>query len=175
MTATRSSRSSRPRHTRRSSRYTNSDNPIRKNAKDWTVVDDCDGEDAKGLFAKRLIPKGAVVAEIANPRRVKESENLFSWHQKSEIGGDAAITVNRVVYTGPGFGKRNKNGYVKAPKWYRMNHSHNPNCILKYIANKLEWHALRDIEKDEALTWNYGEADSSWSRNDDFCSTRRRR
>lgn len=42
------------------------------------------------------------------------------------------------------------------PHWYRMNHSESPNVRMKLVSGRVTFVALRDIELDEELLWDYG-------------------
>lgn len=48
------------------------------------------------------------------------------------------------------------------PKWYRLNHSGNPNAIMKSKGKFLYWVPLRDIKKGEEIKFDYKEPDPTW-------------
>lgn len=129
-----------------------------------TVVDACpEGDGALGLFALRDIPKGAVVASMNNMRAT--DARLRDMYVRGRPGGDAAIHAGGELYTSSGFGPVRNGRYARAPKWYRMNHSDKPNCkLVRDDGGRLVWRTLRDVERDEALTWHYGVRDPSWPR-----------
>ena len=160
---------------RRSSRRRSNGSPTKKGVVvPHTVVDVCpEIDDEYGLFATRDIPKGAVITSM-NRMRVAGTR-LRNMYLSGRPGGDAAIHAGGELYTSSGFGPFRTGRYVKAPKWYRMNHSDRPNCKLVMDDGHLVWRTLRNVDKDEALTWHYGVRDPSWPRGAvSYCSHRRR-
>ena len=117
----------------------------------------------KGLFAARGIHKGTIVATM-QPIPVFIGSDLYFKHHNGLPGGDAAVFVERkqTLYTSKHFGPFINNAYVRAPKWYRMNHSQWPNAKVMFENNTIVWKALRFIPARSAITWHYGQPDPSW-------------
>ena len=54
----------------------------------------------------------------------------------------------------------------RPPKWYRLNHSFNPNAEVRSKGKFVYWTPLRDIKKGEEITFHYGKPDPSWDESD---------
>jgi hypothetical protein len=123
-----------------------------------------------GLFAAEEIQRGQVVARMHTPRVVRDPRWRAA-HLRGDPGADAAIETSAgELITSAGFGEFSaRDGYARAPKWYRMNHHDQPNTRPRAHEGGLEWRALRTIPRGEALTWHYGKRDSTWSRRP-FCT-----
>jgi hypothetical protein len=129
-----------------------------------TVKKCADFPEAKGLFATAWIPKGVVVARMNHPRILKSTipsdAKLIEMWRLSRPGGDQSIYVKaqRAYYTDSPFEFHGSQA-VRAPKWYRMNHSVNPTTKIQLQnGNRIEWVTLHDVQRGTALTWNYGHA-----------------
>ena len=128
-----------------------------------TCVRDSPGK-GKGLFASKPIAKGDIVARMRHTHTADTA--LRSRHAKAQPGGDAAIAVGKEVYTSTGFGTLSRDGtYLRAPRWYRMNHGDHPNTRAEYVGGLgIVWRALSDVPKTRELVWHYGQRDPAWPR-----------
>lgn len=128
-----------------------------------TAVRACPEGAGAGLFATKPIAKGSVVAKMPRPR-VVEDPRWIAAHRRGAPGADAAIEdATGTLRTSAGFGPY-RDGYAKAPKWYRMNHADKPNAKPRRAGAGLEWVALKDIPAGHAVTWHYGQRDPAWPR-----------
>ncbi|MBT4936020.1 SET domain-containing protein-lysine N-methyltransferase [Candidatus Woesearchaeota archaeon] len=105
----------------------------------WVLVRGSDIE-GKGVFAKQDISKGTKVIEYVGIKVTKkeadELENpryVFNLNKKYDINGNVPW---------------NKAGFI--------NHSCDPNCEPENINGSIWLISLRDIKKDEELSYNYG-------------------
>ena len=101
--------------------------------------------DKRGLCAASNIKKGAKIIEYKGKIiSVKESETnpkfdndkaiyLFNLNKKYDLDGDFKYNTARLI-----------------------NHSCNPNCEVDGIGLKLWIYAVKDIKKNEELTYDYG-------------------
>lgn len=106
-----------------------------------------------GVFARKDIPKGTKVVEYVGEKITKseaekrcdkqfrESKN----HTKS--GGVYVFELNK---------KYDIDGKVSWNPARYINHSCNPNCEVDLIKGHLWIIALKNIKKDEEITYNYG-------------------
>lgn len=105
----------------------------------------------KGLFAKKMIPKGTVVYVVRNDIRVysKKQFNKFSDRYKRILEKFAnEDTDGRIIH------------HIDGAKY--GNHSCHPNCNALSTWEAGVDIALRNIEKDEELTWDYGTIVLHW-------------
>lgn len=104
-----------------------------------------------GLFAKETIPAHTVISYVDGQIHYAEKESLVYFHAK-----DHAIPLNKYFY---------RNGFnTEAVK---LNHSCDPNCFVKdlFIIK-----TIRDIKKDEELTYCYGLfCNSDWTNPEGKC------
>lgn len=87
----------------------------------------------KGLFANQVIPKNTFIGEYQGQR-----SQWFS----GVFMGDWTMRV----------GDELRNGYHRGSALRFINHSDDPNLRTEGFL----FFALRDIERDEELTWDYG-------------------
>ena len=101
--------------------------------------------DNKGLYASKDIKKGARIIEYKGKIiTAKESEKdpkfdndkaiyLFNLNKKYDLDGDFKYNTARLI-----------------------NHSCNPNCEVTGTGLKIWVHSIKNINKDEELTYDYG-------------------
>jgi len=107
----------------------------------------------KGVFAKKEIPKGTRIIEYVGEKITKaESERRAQIQlEKSENH-----TVDGGVYIFELNKKYDIDGKVLWNPAQYINHSCNPNCEVEIIKGKIWVISLREIKKDEELSYNYG-------------------
>ena len=95
-----------------------------------------------GGFAARKIKKGAAIIQYVGPRMTKEEAavqieagNTFVFTLDDEIDLDGSVDWNPARY---------------------INHSCEPNALATVDKGEIWIEALRDIEKSEEITYNYG-------------------
>ena len=101
--------------------------------------------DNKGLYAAKNIKSGKVIinykGKIITNRKSEEDPKfdnskaiyLFNLNKKYDLDGDFKYNTARLI-----------------------NHSCNPNCEVSGTGLKLWIYAIRDIKKDEELSYDYG-------------------
>lgn len=119
----------------------------------------------KGLFARMDIREGEVVARMLRPRRMKRSEVESYLDQHPLLPHDCVIYVPRsslVFFDYSWLGAR-------PPKWYRLNHSSQPNCAPRILDNtvppreqEIAWVATRDVPAFSELAFCYEDAPAEW-------------
>lgn len=107
-----------------------------------------DGPHGKGVIAKKSFPPGALLLPFTGPR-----------FQASEVVGDRQgerdrlMQIDKDVYLGPSGGLDDL-----------INHSCDPNAGLRFLDDTIHLVALRDIQPNEELCWDY----STTLHNSDF-------
>ena len=97
--------------------------------------------DGRGLFAKRAIEMGEVV--------VVKGGYILTRAQRDQIGkelGPSEIQITEDLFMGPATKREREGGMM------HLNHSCEPNLGLQ---GQVVYLALRDIEADEELTFDY--------------------
>mgnify|MGYP001499456546 FL=1 len=101
--------------------------------------------DNRGLFASKNIKKGTkIIYYIGKIITKKQTENnpkfdndkaiyLFNLNKKYDLDGDFKYNVARLI-----------------------NHSCNPNCEVAGTGRKIWVYAIKDIKKNEELSYDYG-------------------
>ena len=101
--------------------------------------------DNRGLYANRDIKDGTKIIEykgkIVTKKKVEEDTKfdndkaiyLFNLNKKYDLDGDFKFNTARLI-----------------------NHSCNPNCEVSGTGLKIWVYAIRDIKKDEELSYDYG-------------------
>jgi SET domain-containing protein len=97
------------------------------------------GNRGKGIFAKKLIKKGEIIASFDGPIYTDKSR----WNDELR-NHCIQFAKNRWRYS---------NGIARF-----INHSCEPNCGVKDLFDIV---AMRDIKKDEELTWDYEMTESN--------------
>ncbi|MBW3002074.1 SET domain-containing protein-lysine N-methyltransferase [Candidatus Woesearchaeota archaeon] len=101
------------------------------------------GKKGKGLFATKSIKKGEMILKVDLSKQKAYS--------RKDIDENLTLQSDHCDYVGRG-------KYVISFHPYSfMNHSCDPNVIVKHKSMaKSEFYAMRDIEKGEELTYDYG-------------------
>jgi len=106
-----------------------------------------------GLYAKIAIPKGTRVIEYVGEKITKAEADrrgprLVEYAKKHQQSGAVYIFVLNKKYDIDGHVEYNTAKYI--------NHSCEPNCEVEIIRGHIWIIALRDIQKDEEIFYNYG-------------------
>lgn len=107
----------------------------------------------KGVFAKRNIPKDALIIEYQGEKVSSEEgtrRSLVHWEeaqQNPELGGVYVFILDDNTDL-DGSQDWNTAKYI--------NHSCDPNCYYQIKDQRVFIHALREIKEGEELTFNYG-------------------
>ena len=115
-----------------------------------------------GLYANsaiahhRLIRDRTIVVKFKGKRMTMKKWETY-YIEKGIPHDSSFIFFNYVLYD-PKFTKKH------IPKWYRINHSYNPNVRIQKKGTDVEWITLRDIKKGEELRFHYGRPDPKWSK-----------
>lgn len=106
----------------------------------------------RGLFAKRKIPEGTIVYRVHDDIRVytKSEIKKFSKRYRKTLTKFANEEGNKIIH------------HLDNAKY--GNHSCNPNSHAVSSGYKYMDIALRDIQKDEELTWDYSILFPSWKK-----------
>ena len=113
-----------------------------------------------GLYASRDIEEGEMVARYRAPGAqvsVPEWERIQQAVEPRDSNFQEDSAVRHAIGGGP------ETVYLDAgwvpgshvPKWYRMNHGPNPNAKIRFNEDIFEWHANRQIPKDEEIKFYY--------------------
>jgi len=107
----------------------------------------------KGIFAKNHIPKDKKIIEYIGEKITKKeserrSEIILSKHKKKVTHGAVYIfELNK---------RHDIDGNVAYNTAKNINHSCNPNCEAINIKGHIWIVSLRNIQKNEEITYNYG-------------------
>ncbi|MCC5807034.1 MAG: SET domain-containing protein-lysine N-methyltransferase [Opitutales bacterium] len=106
----------------------------------------------QGLFARRLIRKGARLIEYVGELVTKKESNRrgLALHEESQRTGGASVYIFELTDTHDLDGDKPYNHARLA------NHSCDPNCEFINEDDRLFMYALREIEKGEEITFDYG-------------------
>lgn len=123
----------------------------------------------RGLFVSSAVPKGSLVARMDRPRPPDAA--LVRRIARGAAGHDAAVQrADGTWVTSAGFGPVGRDGaFARAPRWYRMNHSDRPTAKPVAEGDGIAWYALRDLQRGEPVSWDYGQRDPRWPRGA-FCT-----
>ena len=110
------------------------------------------GIHGRGMFAKKKIPAGTYIIEYKGERIDKDESNDRGWAQfdRAKETGDAAVYIFTLD------DDWDVDGNVPENSARLINHSCDPNCESFIEEDKIWISAVRDIEKDEELFFNYG-------------------
>lgn len=110
------------------------------------------GIHGRGLFAKKKILRGTYIIEYLGERVDKEESNERGWAQMDHARetGDAAVYIFTLD------DEWDIDGNVPENAARLINHSCDPNCEAFIEEDKIWIAALRDIQKDDELFFNYG-------------------
>ena len=112
----------------------------------------------KGLFAKEDIKEGEEVVGMKVGKVVRYSERKWDKHHVEKgLPHDGAIFVTRIEQRITDWTDRRR-----MPRWYRLNHSKNPNLDMKYRKARVVWVANNDIPAGDELTFFYLEGTVDW-------------
>jgi SET domain-containing protein len=127
------------------------------------------GIHGRGLFAKRRIPQGTSIIEYVGERIDKEESNRRGWARiaYAKRTGDAAVYIFTLD------DEHDIDGDVPENAARLINHSCAPNCEAYIEGGKIWIGALRDIERDEELFYNYGFDLESWDEHPCRCGSAR--
>lgn len=116
----------------------------------------CSNIDGVGVFASKRINKGKVIAEGIHEEEYKD---LVSWEEAKSFDEDIKKKIRDFCIGTPwGFIPPEDYDFSKlSVEWY-MNHSCNGNVGFNGTGDFV---AIRNIEKDEELTYDYGLAESN--------------
>ncbi len=106
----------------------------------------------KGMFARRAIASGERIIEYLGEKITKAESNRrgLARHETAQQDGSASVYIFEL-------NKRyDIDGDVPWNPAKYANHSCEPNCEVENIRGRLWMIALRDIEKGEELTYDYG-------------------
>jgi len=106
----------------------------------------------RGVYASTFIPKESRIIEYVGELIDKDESGKRgnSQHAKSLKTGDAAVYIFTLSKN------YDIDGNVPWNTARLINHSCNPNCEAWVVGRKIEIHSLRDIEKGEELSFDYG-------------------
>ncbi len=106
----------------------------------------------RGVYSKAFIPKETQIIEYIGELIDKdESEKrALSQHAKSKKTGDAAVYIFTLSKN------YDIDGNVPWNTARLINHSCNPNCEAWVIGRRIYIYSLRDIQKGEELSFDYG-------------------
>ncbi|MEX2581588.1 MAG: SET domain-containing protein-lysine N-methyltransferase [Verrucomicrobiales bacterium] len=110
------------------------------------------GIHGRGLFAKRKIPAETYIIEYVGDKIGKDESNERGWAQldHAKETGDAAVYIFTLD------DDWDIDGQVPENAARLINHSCDPNCEAFIEEDQIWIAALRDIDKDEELFFNYG-------------------
>jgi len=119
---------------------------------EWIVVKESKIH-GKGVFAKKKIPKGTKVIEYVGEKITKKEAEKRADRQvelamgNGEVGAVYIFELNK---------RYDIDGNVEwnPAKW--INHSCDPNCEAEIEDGHIWITSIRDIEKGEEITYNYG-------------------
>ncbi len=125
------------------------------------------GIHGRGLFAKRFIPEGTPIIKYIGEIIDKEESNRRGWARiaHAKITGDAAVYIFTLD------DEHDIDGDFPENSARLINHSCTPNCEA-YVDEGTIWiSALRDIEKEEELYYNYGFDLETWQDHPCYCGS----
>jgi uncharacterized protein len=123
-----------------------------------TVIIECrlSKIDGVGVFAVRQINKGQTIAEGVSE---KDYNDLVSWQKIKSLDDDIKKKINDFCLGTPeGFFPPEDNDFNKLSIEWHINHSCNGNVGFNENGDFV---GIRDIEKGEELTYDYGLAESN--------------
>ncbi|HVJ45484.1 MAG TPA: SET domain-containing protein-lysine N-methyltransferase [Luteolibacter sp.] len=106
----------------------------------------------RGVYAKTFIPKETEVIEYIGELIGKEESDrrALTQHARSVESGDAAVYIFTLSKN------YDIDGNVPWNTARLINHSCNPNCEAWIIGRRIYIYSLRDIQKGEELSFDYG-------------------
>lgn len=118
-----------------------------------------------GVYASKRIPHETRIIEYVGERVDKEESERRAWAQmaRAEDSGDAAVYIFTLSK------KWDVDGNVEWNTARLLNHSCEPNCETWIEGKRIFIYALRDIEKGEELTFDYGFDIECWEDHPCLC------
>lgn len=122
----------------------------------------------KGIFAKKFIPKGTQIIEYVGELISKDEADkradlvLNESKNHKERGAVYIFELNK---------KFDLDGNVPYNTARFINHSCNPNCESENIDEKIWITAIKDINKGEEITYNYGYDVDNFEEHPCFCGS----
>lgn len=121
-----------------------------------------------GIFARTRVPKGTRIIEYVGEKITKaEAERrgpkLIEYAKKHKQSGAVYIFVLNKKYDIDGHVEYNTAKYI--------NHSCTPNCEVEIVRGHIWVVALRDIEKDKEIFYNYGYDLESYNEHPCLCKS----
>lgn len=127
------------------------------------------GIHGSGLFARRRICEGTKVIEYVGEKIDKEESNRRGWERirQAQKTGDAAVYIFTLD------DEFDLDGSVSWNPARLINHSCDPNCEA-YIEDGHIWiGAIREIQRGEELSYNYGFDLEHWDAHPCRCGSKR--
>ena len=118
-----------------------------------------DGAKGDGLYAKKYLNKGTVVAQFLKPNVMNKKG-----YEKKFTG----LSDDTYIYSSPS----NKVHYDESftdqnepPYWYKMNHSDNPNTKVIYDRKQklIRWEVIDYVPEGNELTFKYDNVPPEWN------------
>jgi len=127
------------------------------------------GIHGRGLFAKKRIPEGTCIIEYIGEKIDKEESNRRGWAriEYAKETGDAAVYIFTLD------DEHDIDGDIPENSARLVNHSCDPNCEAYIDEGRIWVGALRDLEKDEELFYNYGFDLECWEDHPCRCGSER--
>ena len=138
-----------------------------KQANEWYLVRDS-GIHGRGLYAKKKIPKDTWIVQYTGRKVSKEESDRLANELLEKAKGNGGARVYMFILND----EWDIDGNVPSNTARLMNHSCDPNVEAQTWEEKEIWFvAMRDIGKDEELTFNYGFDLESWEDHPCLCGS----
>tara|TARA_B100001996_G_scaffold363581_1_gene331958 strand:+ start:530 stop:1114 length:585 start_codon:yes stop_codon:yes gene_type:complete len=129
------------------------------------------GDMGMGLYAKRNMQTGELVARYRAPGEAVETEDWLDIYRLMHQQDPRIVKDSAVGYARPRAHGGDKTlidgGWVpgsEVPKWWRMNHGPNPNVTRKVGDDGMfYWYTKDPVTADDELKWNYGDVPKEWN------------
>ncbi len=120
----------------------------------------------RGVFSKKMIPKGTRIIEYVGQKITKAQSNLLYEEslENSKKNGSGAVYIFELNQ------RYDLNGDVPYNLAKYINHSCETNCYTENIRGHIWIIAERDIEKGEELLYDYGYALEAWKDHPCLCA-----
>ncbi len=124
---------------------------------------------SRGIFARKDLPRGTEIIEYVGEKISKaESERRANERlDRAEKTGEAAVYIFNLNK------KQDLDGSGADNLARLINHSCDPNCEALQSRGRIWVCAMRDIKKDEELSFNYGFDLENWDRHECRCGSER--
>lgn len=106
----------------------------------------------RGVFATKRIPAETYLIQYIGEKITKDEANRRGWAQldAAKENGDAAVYIFTLD------SRHDIDGNVPENAARLINHSCDPNCEAYIVKGEIWIASIRDIEKDEEISFNYG-------------------